>query len=223
MTERKQINFTILPEEDSNVPRTYANFCAVNHTPFDFTLSFCEVQPLSEKEIREAESEHVIRAPVRARLVLPVQFIPTLIAALALTAGCSRIRDHKGYVADQTLINSIQPGIDNRQSVERTLGRPSFASEFDQSTWYYISRETRQLAFSLPKPVKQTTLAVKFDRVGNVTAVENLGMSKVASISPNGDKTPTLGRDRGFFAELFGNIGRVGAVGEGGGTADNPN
>jgi len=152
-----------------------------------------------------------------------VPLAATLIAALALTAGCSRIRDHKGYVADQTLINSIQPGIDNRQSVERTLGRPSFASEFDQSTWYYISRETRQLAFSLPKPVKQTTLAVKFDRVGNVTAVENLGMSKVASISPNGDKTPTLGRDRGFFAELFGNIGRVGAVGEGGGTADNPN
>ena len=82
MTERKQINFTILPEEDSNVPRTYANFCAVNHTPFDFTLSFCEVQPLSEKEIREAESEHIIRAPIRSRLVLPVQFIPTLIAAL---------------------------------------------------------------------------------------------------------------------------------------------
>ena len=84
MTEqRKQINFTILPEEDTNsVPRTYANFCAVNHTPFDFTLTFCEVQPLSEKEIREAEAEHIVRAPVRSRLVLPVQFVPTLIAAL---------------------------------------------------------------------------------------------------------------------------------------------
>ena len=82
MTERKQINFTILPEEGSTAPRTYANFCAVNHTPFDFTLTFCEVQPLSEKEIREAEAEHIVRAPVRARLVLPVQFVPTLIAAL---------------------------------------------------------------------------------------------------------------------------------------------
>ena len=41
--------------------------------------------------------------------------------------------------------------------------------------------------------------------------------------SPEGDKTPTLGRERGFFSELFGNIGRVGAVGQGGGTADNPN
>ena len=82
MTERKQINFTIVPEEGGNEPRTYANFCAVNHTPFDFTLTFCEVQPLSEKEIRDAEAEHVVRAPIRARLVLPVQFVPTLIAAL---------------------------------------------------------------------------------------------------------------------------------------------
>jgi hypothetical protein len=82
MTDRKQINFTILPEDGSPEPRTYANFCAVNHTPFDFTLTFCEVQPLSEKEIREAEAEHVVKAPVRAKIVIPVQFVPTLIAAL---------------------------------------------------------------------------------------------------------------------------------------------
>jgi hypothetical protein len=82
MTERKQINFSIVPDESSPIRRTYANFCAVAHTPFDFTLSFCEVMPLSEREIREAEAEHVVRAPVKARIVLPVQFVPTLIAAL---------------------------------------------------------------------------------------------------------------------------------------------
>lgn len=82
MTERKQINFTIIPSEDQTVDRIYANFCGVAHTPFDFTLTFCEVMPLSEKEIREAEAEHVVRAPVKARIVLPVQFVPTLIAAL---------------------------------------------------------------------------------------------------------------------------------------------
>lgn len=81
-TERKQINFTIVPDEDAASPRTYANFCGVAHTPFDFTLTFCEVMPLSEKEIRAAESDHVVKAPVKARVVMPVQFIPALIAAL---------------------------------------------------------------------------------------------------------------------------------------------
>jgi hypothetical protein len=80
--ERKQINFTIVPEESDESPRTYANFCAISHTPFDFTLTFCEVLPLSEKDIREAEADHVVRAPVRARIVLPVQVMPTLITAM---------------------------------------------------------------------------------------------------------------------------------------------
>jgi hypothetical protein len=81
--ERKQINFTIVPADDSDqTPRTYANFCAISHTPFDFTLTFCEVLPLSERDIRNAEAEHVVRAPVRARIVLPLQVMPNLVAAL---------------------------------------------------------------------------------------------------------------------------------------------
>jgi len=82
MTEPKQINFTIVPDETTDSERTYSNFCAVNHTPFDFTLTFCEMAPLSEKDIRAAEAEHVVRAPVKARVVLSVQVVPNLIAAL---------------------------------------------------------------------------------------------------------------------------------------------
>jgi hypothetical protein len=85
MSERKQINFTIVPDESTAGPRTYANFCAIAHTPFDCTLTFCEVQPLSEKDLRAVEagaSEHVVQAPVRARIVLPLQSLPALAAAL---------------------------------------------------------------------------------------------------------------------------------------------
>jgi hypothetical protein len=82
MSEPKQINFTIVPKDEADPLRTYSNFCAIAHTPFDFTLTFCEVMPLSEKDLQEAEREHVVRAPVRARVVVPVQFVPTLIAAL---------------------------------------------------------------------------------------------------------------------------------------------
>ncbi|SRR5579872_2696831 len=78
----KQINFTIVPDDDATAPRTYANFCSIAHTPFDFTLTFCEVMPLTDKEIRAAETEHVVRAPVRAKIVVPVQFVPNLVAAM---------------------------------------------------------------------------------------------------------------------------------------------
>lgn len=82
MSSRKQINFTIAPDESSSAPRIYANFCAISHTPFDFTLTFCEVLPPSEQDVRQAESDHVLHAPVRSRIVVPIQFIPNLISAL---------------------------------------------------------------------------------------------------------------------------------------------
>ena len=84
MPDQKQINFTIVADDGAlgDQPRAYVNFCAVSHTPFDFTLSFCEVMPLSERDVRQAEAEGVVRAPVRARLVVPVNFIPQLVSAL---------------------------------------------------------------------------------------------------------------------------------------------
>jgi outer membrane protein assembly factor BamE (lipoprotein component of BamABCDE complex) len=146
-----------------------------------------------------------------------------LVALSLVSAGCSRVRGHQGYILDTTLVDGIQPGVDNRDSVSKTLGRPTFVGQFNQNDWFYVSRNTKQLAFASPKPTDQLVLRVRFDAAGNVSGVDRAGVDKVASISPNGDKTPTLGKERSFFEELFGNIGQVGAVGQGGGTADDPN
>ena len=81
-TQPTAINFTIVPDETPGEPRVYANFCSIAHTPFDFTLTFCEVMPLSEAAVRNAETDHVVKAPVRARIAVPVQFVPSLITAL---------------------------------------------------------------------------------------------------------------------------------------------
>lgn len=140
---------------------------------------------------------------------------------LATAGGCTKIRNHQGFIIDPVLLATVQPGIDNKDSVAKVLGRPSFDGTFSDNDWYYVSRDTRQFGFGNPKPTGQTLIHVSFDAAGNVTAVTKEGMEKVASISPSGDKTPTLGRERGFFAELFGNIGRVGG-GESAPTADNP-
>ena len=142
--------------------------------------------------------------------------------ALAL-GGCSPVHLHHGYVLENTLTNAIQPGTDNKDSVMNTLGRPSFSGTFDQNDWYYVSRETRNMGYSSPHLIEQTILHVHFDKNGNVASVDHVGMQQVASIHPSHDKTPTLGSRRSLFDELFGNIGAVGAAGQGAPTRDNPN
>ncbi len=145
-----------------------------------------------------------------------------LLAALLATGACSQIRDRQGYLADPVLVAAVQPGVDNRESVAATLGRPTFVGQFDQRDWYYVSRETRNLGFNRPRPVQQQVLHVRFDEAGNVAAVNKTGLEQVASINPTSKETPTLGRSKSFFEELFGNIGQVGTGGQGARTADNP-
>jgi outer membrane protein assembly factor BamE (lipoprotein component of BamABCDE complex) len=154
---------------------------------------------------------------------------PRTAAAIAAVAGlaiglsaCTNVRGHQGYVMDSALVASIQPGVDNRESVRRTLGDPSIAAQFDNGTWYYVSRTTKQFSFGVPKPVAETVLAVNFDPRGNVTTIKRTGLEEVSSINPVGDKTPTLGRKRSLAQELFGNIGAIGSTGAQGPTADNP-
>jgi outer membrane protein assembly factor BamE (lipoprotein component of BamABCDE complex) len=134
----------------------------------------------------------------------------TALLAASLIGGCTlSTREHRGYVMDEELANSISVGTDNKESVEQTLGRPTFTGTFDQNDWYYVARDTRAFAFRNPRVTDQSVLHVRFDQAGNVVAVRRMDETLVAAIDPADDKTPTLGRKEGFFEELFGGIGTI--------------
>ena len=139
-----------------------------------------------------------------------------LLASIAAT-GCVPLRQHQGYIIDADLVNSVQPGVDNRESVLQTLGKPSINGQFTDRDWYYLARDTHNLAFRNPKAQSQLTLQISFDANGTVSTVRRGGLEQVASVDPYGKTTPTLGKKRGFFQDLFGNIGAVGAPGAGSG------
>jgi outer membrane protein assembly factor BamE (lipoprotein component of BamABCDE complex) len=145
--------------------------------------------------------------------------VMTVAALAVLVAGCATTRVHKGTVLDPQLVSTIQPGVDNKDSVEKLLGRPSFTGEFTPNDWYYVSRDTNQVAFRNPRVARQTVLLVRFDQGGNVATLQQTGKELVLGLDPSRRRTPTLGRKKSFLDELFGNIG---AVGSGGPMGQNP-
>jgi outer membrane protein assembly factor BamE (lipoprotein component of BamABCDE complex) len=148
--------------------------------------------------------------------------VAALIAFGLAATACAPLRSHQGYVIDADLVNSVQPGVDTRQSVLSVLVNPTFTSEFQQGDWYYVSRDARNFAYNNPHVKDQTTLRISFDAKGTVTGITRTGKEQIASITPMKKTTPTLGRSHSFFQELFGNINPSGANANGGGTADNP-
>ena len=106
----------------------------------------------------------------------------TAIAGATLLSGCIAMHDHRGSVIDTELVSAIQPGVDNKDSVQRTLGRPTFTGEFGDSDWYYLSRDTETLAFRSPRVKDQTLLHVRFDAAGNVASIDRSGRELIAKI-----------------------------------------
>ncbi len=151
-------------------------------------------------------------------------FTTVISATAALLGGCSQIRQHKGVVLDSQLVSAIQPGVDNKDSVEKVLGHPTFVGQFTPNDWYYVSRDVNAVAFRNPRVTRQTVLVVHFDQKGNVASVNRSGKELVMNIAPAHRQTPTLGKKRSFFQELFGNIGSVGTglPGQGGGGGPQP-
>ena len=137
----------------------------------------------------------------------------TVAAAALSLAGCAAQRAHKGAVLDIPLANSIQPGVDNKASVEKLLGRPTFTGQFAPNDWYYVARDTKQVAFRNPRVTWQTTVLIRFDNAGNVVSLQHAGKELAMNLDPSTRSTPTMGKKKSFFEELFGGIGSVNSGG----------
>lgn len=125
--------------------------------------------------------------------------------------GCSNSRGTRGYLFDPALANSIYPGVDNRISVQDTLGSPTVPSIFNPNVWYYVSTEVRTRPVFWPDPKKHRVMAVYFADNGMVENIVNYDLNDTRTIYPVRDKTPTRGTELSFFQQLFTNIGQVGS------------
>lgn len=130
-----------------------------------------------------------------------------LVAGTVL-AGCGNSRMVRGYIFDPELANAIQPGVDNRQSVETTLGTPTVRATFDDNTWYYVSTTVRIRPVFWPDAKGHRVMAVAFNDSGVVADVKNYDLTDMREVDPVNDKTPTKGRNLNFFQQIFGGVGR---------------
>jgi len=136
-----------------------------------------------------------------------------LVASAVILPGCAKTVDTRGYLMDEDLIKEIRPGVDNRASVLAALGTPTVPGTFDDENWYYVARTQESWAFFRPDVVDNQVLQVSFDQSGNVKEISRAGMEAAREVDPVGDKTPTRGKELGFFEQIFSNIGRFSGPG----------
>jgi len=80
--QKNEVRVTIVPYEEEVKERIYSNYVIVRHSPFDFSLEFCEIPPANERQIKEIDRTKQVKAEVKAKIALPTKLIPSLIDAL---------------------------------------------------------------------------------------------------------------------------------------------
>ncbi len=131
-----------------------------------------------------------------------------VLVALGMFMGCSTAITTRGNAPDPDKLSKIRVGEHNRKQVEQLLGSPSNAAIFNDSTWYYVSRKTKTVAFYKPEVVESQVIAIHFDTSGKVKEVRRYTKKDGRVITPVARSTPTPGREMGLLEQLLGNIGR---------------
>jgi outer membrane protein assembly factor BamE (lipoprotein component of BamABCDE complex) len=128
-----------------------------------------------------------------------------LLLAALLTACAPQVTVH-GYVPGEADVSRITPGVDDRLSVEETLGRPSSSGLLQDRAWYYVQSVMEQETYRAPRVVDRTVLAVLFDENGVVTGLDRYGIEDGRIVNLQTRTTETGGRQLSVLEQLFGNL-----------------
>jgi len=79
--EVKSVQLKLIPALPAKLGRIYSNFAEISHSPFDFTIRFCDSPPASD--ILKLKKGNELEVPTVVEVVLPVNVIPGLINALS--------------------------------------------------------------------------------------------------------------------------------------------
>lgn len=139
---------------------------------------------------------------------LPVFVLSLVLGSMLMTAACTARIDQRGNKPDEDQVVQINPGVDDKNRVAELLGYPSSVSTFNDSTWYYISKRTKTIAFWDPDVLDQEVLQISFDNSGIVQDMKIYGQQDGETIAYVDRKTPTPGNELTILQQLFGNLGK---------------
>lgn len=131
-----------------------------------------------------------------------------LAALMTALAGCHTPIQQLGNLPKPDALAKIKPGETNKATVTTLLGSPSSIAAFDGDTWYYISQQTRQVAFFSPDLLDQEVVIIHFNKDGIVTAIDHKNLDDRQLVTPNPNATPAPGREFTFLEQLIGNFGK---------------
>lgn len=143
-----------------------------------------------------------------------IAIVPRLITGvlcLGLLAGCAATYRNHGYIPPEEDLANLVVGVDSRDTVASSVGRPGVSGILDASGWYYVRSRFRSFAYRAPEEVDRQVLAISFDERGIVENIELFGLERGRVVRLSRRVTTSNTKGVGFLRQAFGNLGRFNA------------
>jgi outer membrane protein assembly factor BamE (lipoprotein component of BamABCDE complex) len=128
---------------------------------------------------------------------------------LAALAACSPVYRNHGYVPSDEELALIEVGVDTRDTVAATLGRPSGQGLLNDVGWFYVQSRWKHAGAFAPQEIDRQVVSITFTEEGKVENVERFGLENGQVVAISRRVTDSNIKGVGFLRQLLGNIGRL--------------
>lgn len=133
-----------------------------------------------------------------------------IIAVLLLTlAACSATYENHGYIPPKEDLDLVTVGVDTRDTVADSIGRPTSFGVLQEGGWYYAQSRWRYFAYKAPRVIDRQVVAITFDKDGVVENIERFTLEDGRVIALSRRVTESNVKGIGFLRQLLGNIGNL--------------
>lgn len=141
------------------------------------------------------------RTARRAGLGLAVAFVIVM-------AGCSPIVRNHGYAPSDADLALLTVGVDTRDTVAESVGRPAAQGLLNDAGWFYVQSRFEHIGPREPREVDRQVVAISFDEAGTVTNIERFGLEQGRIVPLSRRVTESNIRSFSFIRQLLSGVGR---------------
>jgi len=124
-------------------------------------------------------------------------------------AACAATYSNHGYTPTEQELEDVIVGVDSRDSVETSIGRPSSAGVLQSGGWYYVSSRVKHYAYRQDEVIDRQLVAISFNQRGIVTNVERFTLEDGRAVAINRRVTESGIRGVSFITQMLRNVGRA--------------
>ncbi len=135
-----------------------------------------------------------------------------IIITIILTAltSCINKKLIHGNLPSADLVSIIKLGKDNKESISKILGEPSFKGTLGDNSFYYLGRVNSQIAFLKPDLEQQIILELNFDKKNNLKKIFVYDEKQTINIAMSPKETQLTGYKQSLLRQILGNFGMPG-------------